>query len=263
MAGMPGSWNVRPVVHQRKAGELLAAMDKAKGAAEPGTNRGATRSHDVTASSLSDLGITKSQSSRWQKTAALEAYLRGKELQKPILGAQRRVEARIGQLLGEAQQATNQHTEPLRMSNGSIERRADRHDFRLLARGFECLADEEWRRSRRALVSVVRNKLGLRAPTPPLPAGQFRCIAADPPWPLDTGPEVFGGTGEAGHDKLCYEQKPLAQIEAPPVAEHAADDAHLYLWTTNKYVEAGGDNPPPIPCSCWSARCAPARLVGS
>ncbi|MDN5850132.1 MAG: hypothetical protein L0H63_10965 [Nitrococcus sp.] len=89
--------------------------------------------------------------------------------------AQRRVEARIGQLLGEAVRGGNADEQlDLRMSK-SLGRAADGHDFRLLARGFECLEDEEWRRSRRALVSVVRNKLGLRAPrrarsrSPPMP----------------------------------------------------------------------------------------------
>ena len=42
--------------------------EKAKGAREPGTNRGVTRSGDTTAS-LADLGITKDQSSQWQRLA--------------------------------------------------------------------------------------------------------------------------------------------------------------------------------------------------
>jgi hypothetical protein len=52
-------------------GELLALADKAKGAAEPGTNRGTTRSRDDTASlTLRELGISKKQSSTWQRLAA-------------------------------------------------------------------------------------------------------------------------------------------------------------------------------------------------
>jgi hypothetical protein len=44
---------------ERKAGELLRGMEKAKGAREPGTDRGMTRSSDTTASpaTLSDLWI--------------------------------------------------------------------------------------------------------------------------------------------------------------------------------------------------------------
>ena len=54
---------------ERRGGELLKEQDKNRGAAEPGTNRGtATRSQGETTSppKLSDLGINKSQSSRWQ-----------------------------------------------------------------------------------------------------------------------------------------------------------------------------------------------------
>lgn len=45
-------------------------MEKSKGAREPGTNRGATRSSEATASkTLSEMGVTKDQSSKWQKLA--------------------------------------------------------------------------------------------------------------------------------------------------------------------------------------------------
>lgn len=47
---------------ERRAGELLREMEKAKGG-RPTENQ----SHDAT--SLSDIGINKSQSSRWQKLA--------------------------------------------------------------------------------------------------------------------------------------------------------------------------------------------------
>lgn len=53
---------------ERKAGELLKAMVKAKGAAQPGIGRaGGTRSDGPTA--LRELGISKQQSSDWQKLA--------------------------------------------------------------------------------------------------------------------------------------------------------------------------------------------------
>ncbi len=55
---------------ERRAGELLRDMPKAKGAAEPGTSRGVTPSDATRASHpLSDLGISYDQSSRWQKLA--------------------------------------------------------------------------------------------------------------------------------------------------------------------------------------------------
>ena len=54
---------------ERKVGQMLKDMEKAKGARQPGTHRGTTRLHDGTASTLSDMGISKQQSSRWQKLA--------------------------------------------------------------------------------------------------------------------------------------------------------------------------------------------------
>jgi N6-adenosine-specific RNA methylase IME4 len=169
------------------------------------------------------------------KAAALEAYLRDKELQTPMRGAQRRVEARIGQLLGPSKygpQESSVMTEDLDKD--------ERHDFRILANAFEPeteITEEEWRKSRRALVALIRLRLGLIPPTPALPDGKYRIIVADPPWRLDTGPNIIGGTIESGHDDLSYNQMSLDEIRNLAVKDRAADDAHLYLWTINKYVE--------------------------
>ena len=54
---------------ERRAGQLIAEMEKAKGARGSGSNQHQVRSHDATAPSLSDLGISKQQSSDWQKLA--------------------------------------------------------------------------------------------------------------------------------------------------------------------------------------------------
>jgi hypothetical protein len=51
---------------ERKAGEMLAAMPKAKGAA---AKEWKTRSDDTT--TLGEMGITKEQSSRWQQVASI------------------------------------------------------------------------------------------------------------------------------------------------------------------------------------------------
>jgi hypothetical protein len=92
------------------------------------------------------------------QAAALETYLRGKEMQAPMMGAQRRIEARIGQLLGPAPKRggkeMNQHA-------GSFHSDV-RRELRLLAKAFngECeLNNIEWRTSRRGLVSLIRNRM--------------------------------------------------------------------------------------------------------
>ena len=51
---------------ERRAGQMLAEMPKATGTLK---NVNLSRSHDSTATKLSDLGITKNESSRWQKLA--------------------------------------------------------------------------------------------------------------------------------------------------------------------------------------------------
>lgn len=58
---------------ERKAGQMLAEMPKATGSKGTGSNQHEVRSHDATApkTTLADIGVTKSDSSRWQKLAAV------------------------------------------------------------------------------------------------------------------------------------------------------------------------------------------------
>lgn len=88
----------------------------------------------------------------------------------------------------------------------------------------------------------------------------YRTIVADPPWPMpasnpttrgakDTntgylasgsGRAVSGdwwGKSRGSRSVLPYQSMTPEQIEALPVAELAAKDAHLYLWTTNRFLE--------------------------
>jgi N6-adenosine-specific RNA methylase IME4 len=172
------------------------------------------------------------------RAVALAEYLRGRELQRPMLGAARRLEARIGMLLPNEQGKRTDLELPVHAPEVKDHILAD---FRILGRALdgECELDaEQWRKSRRALVGLIRRMLGLTPETPSLPAGQYRCIVADPPWQLDTGPDTFGGTIELGHEPLGYDRMSVDEIKALGVGASAADDAHLYLWTTNRYIEA-------------------------
>lgn len=64
---------------------------------------------------------------------------------------------------------------------------------------------------------------------PDLPAGVFRTIVADPPWQYDN--KATRGAAEDHYATLT-----IAQLCELPVEERAADEAHLYLWTTNGFL---------------------------
>lgn len=74
---------------------------------------------------------------------------------------------------------------------------------------------------------------------------KYRTIVVDPPWPM--GPPHGGRTqSEAGNwtgkwlgyeSDLPYQQMTVEVIKALPVSALADADAHLYLWTTNKFLE--------------------------
>ena len=69
----------------------------------------------------------------------------------------------------------------------------------------------------------------------------FRCIVADPPWDLKFGSKRTPCGDKDGWDanmqikELEYPTMSIAEICALKVP--AADDAHLYIWTVNKYIE--------------------------
>ena len=72
----------------------------------------------------------------------------------------------------------------------------------------------------------------------------YRTIVADPPWQTMAGPLrrgvgegwKFDAVGESSQP-LDYATMTIAEIAELPVSEITDDDAALYLWTTNGYVE--------------------------
>jgi N6-adenosine-specific RNA methylase IME4 len=70
--------------------------------------------------------------------------------------------------------------------------------------------------------------------TPP-----YATIVADPPWPYEGDRPPFGPTshGDQGWSrKWSYSLMSLGEIAALPVQDLAQPGAHLYLWTTNRYL---------------------------
>jgi N6-adenosine-specific RNA methylase IME4 len=70
---------------------------------------------------------------------------------------------------------------------------------------------------------------------------RYRTIVADPPWDYSRPNDSTYGTGvtpERGTtNAVPYPQMSLAEIAALPLKTLAERDAHLYLWTTQRYVE--------------------------
>jgi N6-adenosine-specific RNA methylase IME4 len=62
---------------------------------------------------------------------------------------------------------------------------------------------------------------------------KYKTIYADPPWPH----QQRGARGASQH----YSLMSLDQIKNMPVAELTAEDAHLWLWTTNAALEDAFD----------------------
>ena len=99
--------------------------------------------------------------------------------------------------------------------------------------------------------------------TPPLPniEGKYNVIYADPPWDVKAGPDW--GSGEESKD-LLYPTMSLEEISALPIKELASNNAHLYIWTINKYIpqtydiaRAWGFKP-----SCLITWCKPPHGIG-
>jgi N6-adenosine-specific RNA methylase IME4 len=65
----------------------------------------------------------------------------------------------------------------------------------------------------------------------------YPTIVIDPPW--DWGDE--GDVDQFGRGRPEYATMPVEEIAALPVEELADDDAHLYLWITNRSLPKGFD----------------------
>lgn len=70
---------------------------------------------------------------------------------------------------------------------------------------------------------------------------RYRTIVVDPPWSVHQ-PPLLGGAPNGfpkagGNQPLPYGTMSVEQIASLPVAQMADDNAHLYLWTINRYVE--------------------------
>lgn len=118
--------------------------------------------------------------------------------------------------------------------------------------------------------------MGGSSGTAPTPDGRYRTIVADPPWAMpETGRTTRGetdargvytakggrqvdgtwwGRHRGGTVALPYETLSTEEIALLPVSDLAEPAAHLYLWTTNRFIEEAYDI-----CRAWGFR--PAQLL--
>lgn len=65
----------------------------------------------------------------------------------------------------------------------------------------------------------------------------YSTIVADPPWDHSDGwPPGLWSSDSTRRHPLPYSVLDVSEIGALPVGRLAANDAHLYLWTTNRYL---------------------------
>jgi len=67
----------------------------------------------------------------------------------------------------------------------------------------------------------------------PFPDKKYQVIYADPPWDVKRGPD-WKSNGPSKN--LPYPTMSIENIKALPVKQLADKNAHLYLWTINKYI---------------------------
>ena len=78
-------------------------------------------------------------------------------------------------------------------------------------------------------LEVLKQARQLEGATPELPTGPFQVIVADPPWRYESG------------NDLPYPTMTIDDIKAMRVKSIAADDALLWLWTTNAHLRVSFD----------------------
>jgi 16S rRNA G966 N2-methylase RsmD len=202
---------------------------------------------------VTDIG----EADEWRRKAkGIEAYLRSPELQKPMLGAQRRIEARIGQMLGPAENhgpATFHHDGRFKL----IPNHTDRHDFRILAKALEqpeLLLPKEWRQSRRALVSLLETPVDFDGVLPgkcklfncslvdaEIESDSIDWIVTDPPYPKEFI-SLYADLAKMAQRWLRPGGSLLAmagQTYLPDVLTALMSTGLLYQWTL-AYLTPGG-----------------------
>lgn len=89
---------------------------------------------------------------------------------------------------------------------------------------------KEARADRTAEVVERNDRLRMEAAALPLPAGQYRTVVIDPPWPM----EIIERDVRPGQTGMHYPVMSIDEIRA--IQLPLADQATVYLWTTQKFL---------------------------
>lgn len=76
-------------------------------------------------------------------------------------------------------------------------------------------------------------------PLADMPQDHYRCVVVDPPWPQKAGGPLRGREGFVDTDRslpMPYPVMSIDEIAELTVGQLASKDAHLYLWTTNRFL---------------------------
>jgi hypothetical protein len=94
-------------------------------------------------------------------------------------------------------------------------------------------------------VARSKNEELVQQKAPALPQERYSTIVIDPPW--DWGDE--GDVSQFGRGDPTYATMPFEEIAALPLASLAEENAHLYLWITNRSL------PTKTVSACCHAEC--------
>ena len=94
---------------------------------------------------------------------------------------------------------------------------------------------DDGKRSLHSVWAEKKKEENRSKPIPPLPEGKYGHIVEDPGWCFDNN---IGGRGQSGA-ALQYRTMQTSEIAKIPVRDVAADNAVLYLWTTNQHLVTG------------------------
>jgi N6-adenosine-specific RNA methylase IME4 len=70
----------------------------------------------------------------------------------------------------------------------------------------------------------------------PLPNGKYRTIVIDPPYPME---KLLRDCRPNQQAELDYRTMTIEEIKNFPIRSIMADDCHIYLWVTHKYLPIG------------------------